>query len=245
MDDAQALLDDPSIDLIVLGRGAARPRAALAVEAMRRGKDVMVDKPGVTSFDELAPSRRRSRETGRIFSICFSERFVVPSTDRRRQARSRTAPSAAWCRRSASGRIASTAAIRPDWFFDPSGLRRHPRSTSRRIRSTSSCHFTGSRGRARSSRAPSAISASATCPDFEDFGEILLRSDRAARLHPGRLVHARRPADLGRRPALHPRHGGHDRAAEICRPRRPARDRPPLPGRSHAAPGTSTAAASR
>ena len=46
----------------------------------------MVDKPGVTTFDELAAVEAAVAETGRIFSICFSERFVVPSTDRRRQA---------------------------------------------------------------------------------------------------------------------------------------------------------------
>src|ERR1700674_4791561 len=41
--EAARLLDDPSIDFVVI---AARPcdRAELAIAAMRRGKDVMVDK---------------------------------------------------------------------------------------------------------------------------------------------------------------------------------------------------------
>src|SRR3984957_1869328 len=41
------LLDDPTIDFVVI---AARPcdRADLAIAAMRCGKDVMVDKPGIT-----------------------------------------------------------------------------------------------------------------------------------------------------------------------------------------------------
>ena len=47
---------------------------------MRHGKDVMVDKPGVTSFAQLEAVQQAVRDTGRIFSICFSERFVVPST---------------------------------------------------------------------------------------------------------------------------------------------------------------------
>src|SRR4051812_43028028 len=46
------LLDDRSIDFIVL---SAMPsdRAALAIEAMRRGKDVVSDKPGVTTLEQL------------------------------------------------------------------------------------------------------------------------------------------------------------------------------------------------
>ena len=46
------LLDDPSVDFIVLA-AVPRDRADLAIEAMRRGKDVMVDKPGVTTADQL------------------------------------------------------------------------------------------------------------------------------------------------------------------------------------------------
>ena len=47
------LLDDPSVDFIVLA-AIPRDRAALAIEAMRRGKDVLVDKPGVTTAGQLA-----------------------------------------------------------------------------------------------------------------------------------------------------------------------------------------------
>ena len=47
---------------------------ASAIPAMRHGKDVMVDKPGVTDLAQLAEVRRAQAETGRIFSICFSER---------------------------------------------------------------------------------------------------------------------------------------------------------------------------
>src|SRR5262245_56242720 len=50
------ILEDDSIKLIV---SAAIPneRAALGVEAMRHGKDVMVDKPGTTTLDQLAALR--------------------------------------------------------------------------------------------------------------------------------------------------------------------------------------------
>src|SRR5579872_1700116 len=46
------LMDDRSIDFIVLS-AVPCDRAALAIEAMRCGKDVMSDKPGVTTFGQL------------------------------------------------------------------------------------------------------------------------------------------------------------------------------------------------
>ena len=74
-----ALFDDPSIAFIVT---AAIPcdRPAIAIAAMRRGKDVMVDKPAVASFAQLQEIERVVAETGRIWSVCFSERFLTPST---------------------------------------------------------------------------------------------------------------------------------------------------------------------
>src|SRR6202795_1460708 len=48
----ERLLDDPSVDFIVLA-AVPRDRAALAIEAMRRGKNVMSDKPGVTTLEQL------------------------------------------------------------------------------------------------------------------------------------------------------------------------------------------------
>ena len=75
----QAILDDPGIALVLI---ACRPdkRADLAISAMRAGKDVMVDKPGCISMDEVGRLRAAVRETGRIWSVNFSERFEVPAT---------------------------------------------------------------------------------------------------------------------------------------------------------------------
>jgi predicted dehydrogenase len=112
----QRLLEDATIDVIV---SAAIPsdRAALAVEAMTNGKDVMVDKPGVTTTEQLALVETAVRETGRIFSICFSERFNVPST----------IVAGKLIADGAIGRVIQTLglgphrlnrAIRPAWFFD-------------------------------------------------------------------------------------------------------------------------------
>ena len=51
------LLDDASIEFIVLS-AVPRDRAGLAIEAMRSGKDVMSDKPGVTTAEQLDAVRR-------------------------------------------------------------------------------------------------------------------------------------------------------------------------------------------
>ncbi|MEX0311405.1 MAG: Gfo/Idh/MocA family protein [Tateyamaria sp.] len=53
-------------------------RADLAVRAMHTGHDVMTDKPGCATFAQLDQVRAAVAETGRIWSINFSERFEVP-----------------------------------------------------------------------------------------------------------------------------------------------------------------------
>lgn len=74
--DRARLMEDESIQLVAC---AAVPcvRAELAVEAMRYGKDVMMDKPGLTTFSQLDEVKKVQRETGRIFSVDFTERFEV------------------------------------------------------------------------------------------------------------------------------------------------------------------------
>ena len=74
-----AILDDQSIELVVT---AAIPgdRAEIAATAMRRGKDVMSDKPGMTSLDDLRTLRHVQAETGRIFSVLYSEHLETRST---------------------------------------------------------------------------------------------------------------------------------------------------------------------
>lgn len=170
------LFEDPSID-IVCSAAIPRDRPAIAVRAMRAGKDVMVDKPGATTLADLAEIERTARETGRIFSICFSERFVVRACE----------VAARLVGDGAIGQVVETVglgphrlnrAIRPTWFFQ--------RAAYGGILVDIASHqidqflfFTGS--------ADAEIVASATAnhalpdvPDFEDYGEILLRSGRAS-----------------------------------------------------------------
>ena len=109
------LLDDPSIDFVVI---AARPcdRAELAIAAMRRGKDVMVDKPGITTFEQLEAVQRAVAETGRIWSICIG-RLASPAIQEAQRI----------VRSGELGRLVHTTSLaphrlnrelRPSWFFD-------------------------------------------------------------------------------------------------------------------------------
>jgi predicted dehydrogenase len=72
--DARVLLEDAGIALI-LSAAVSSERCGIALAAMRHGKDVMVDKPGMVTFDQLAELRRVQAETGRIYSIYYSEHF--------------------------------------------------------------------------------------------------------------------------------------------------------------------------
>jgi len=113
--ETERLLDDPAIDFIVL---SARPcdRADLAIAAMRRGKDVMSDKPGVTTVAQLDAVRRAVAETGRIWSICVG-RVASPAIQAALQV----------VRSGELGRLVQVVslaphrlnrALRPGWFFD-------------------------------------------------------------------------------------------------------------------------------
>ena len=62
--DQRRLLEDPAVKLI-LTAAINCDRAAIAIEAMRHGKDVMSDKPGCTTAEQLAELRRTVAETGR------------------------------------------------------------------------------------------------------------------------------------------------------------------------------------
>ncbi|MEM6948069.1 MAG: Gfo/Idh/MocA family oxidoreductase [Pseudomonadota bacterium] len=172
IDDKARLIEDDSLDLILI---AAVPgdRAALAIEAMRAGRDVMVDKPGCTDLDQLAALQACQAETGRIWSVNFSERFEVPCVTR----------AAELVAQGAIGRVVQTVglgphrlnrATRPDWFFE--------RARYGGILTDIASHqidqflyFTGS-GTAEITLAQVANYANPTDPELQDFGEIALKS---------------------------------------------------------------------
>jgi predicted dehydrogenase len=75
----QEILEDPGIQLVV---SASIPdeRAPLGIAAMRRGKDFLSDKPGMTTLEQLAEVRQVQAETKRIYSILYSERHENRAT---------------------------------------------------------------------------------------------------------------------------------------------------------------------
>ena len=112
----QAILDDKSIQL-VLSAGIPVDRAPLGIRVMKAGKDYMSDKPGVTTLDQLAEVRRVQKETKRIYSIMYSERFENRATVKAGEL----------VKAGAIGKVIQTIGLgphrmnpksRPEWFFD-------------------------------------------------------------------------------------------------------------------------------
>jgi predicted dehydrogenase len=118
LDEAEHLLQDPQVQLIVCAAIPAQ-RADIAVAAMRHGKDVLVDKPGVTTEEQLARVQSMCAQTGRIFSICFSERHIVPAVEHALELVQGGAIGTP-IQTLGIGPHRLNAAIRPAWFFDRS-----------------------------------------------------------------------------------------------------------------------------
>jgi predicted dehydrogenase len=68
------ILEDESIQLVI-SASIPSERAPLGIRVMQHGKDFMSDKPGFTTLEQLAEVRRVQAETKRIYSIDYSERL--------------------------------------------------------------------------------------------------------------------------------------------------------------------------
>jgi predicted dehydrogenase len=110
------ILEDPRIPLVA-SAGIPDERAPLGVEVMRHGKDYMVDKPGMTTLEQLAEVRRVQAETRRIYSIDYSERFENRATTK----------AADLVKAGAIGKVVQTIGLgphrespktRPAWFYE-------------------------------------------------------------------------------------------------------------------------------
>jgi predicted dehydrogenase len=113
--ETERLMEDRSIDFVVI---AARPcdRADLAIAAMRHGKHVMVDKPGITTFEQLAAVERAVLETGRIWSICIGRLASPAVQEALRIVRSGDIGRLVHVTSLAPHRL--NRALRPAWFFE-------------------------------------------------------------------------------------------------------------------------------
>jgi predicted dehydrogenase len=175
VDDPRRILEDDGI-AIVLSAAVNSERAPLGVEVMRHGKDFMVDKPGITSLAQLAEVRRAQAETKRIYSICYSEHFETRSTVKAGEL----------LRAGAIGKLVNTVGLGPhrlnrprrtDWFFE--------REKFGGILTDIASHqceqflFFTDRLDAELVTATVANRATQDKPEFQDFGEILLRTPDA------------------------------------------------------------------
>jgi len=150
-------------------------RAALSVQAMQHGMDVMSDKPGCTTLEQLDMIKAAVKATGRIWSVNFSERFETPVSTLASEL----------VAAGAIGKVVQTVglgphrlnrATRPDWFFDPArfgGILTD--IASHQI--DQFLHYTGSNS-AQITHAFTANYANPSDPALQDFGEINLHSDR-------------------------------------------------------------------
>jgi predicted dehydrogenase len=174
--DRDAIFADESIDVICIA-AIPRDRAGLAIRAMEACKDVMVDKPGVTTFEQLDAVKETVERTGRIFSICFSERLCVRSA----------VMAGKLVADGAIGRVIQTMGMgphrkqlptRPDWFFRTEAYG----GIINDIASHQIDQFLFYTGSQTGEVVASSVGNFGTpeSAEFQDFGEVLLRSDRAS-----------------------------------------------------------------
>jgi len=142
-DDPAALYADPTIDLIATAAVPIR-RGEIAIAALEAGKDVLTDKPGVVTYDQLETIKKLVAEKGRFWDVVFSERFGVRAAIKAGElvhaGRIGRVVQTLGSARTASATL-RTCRVAP---VDPTGSTTSPPSaasstTSRATRSTSSC----------------------------------------------------------------------------------------------------------
>lgn len=169
----QEILDDKSIQLI-LTSAIPSERAPIGIRAMKAGKDFMSDKPGATTLDQLAEVRRVQKETKRIYSIMYSERFENRATVKAGEL----------VKAGAIGRVIQTIGLgphrmnpktRPEWFFE--------KDKYGGIICDIASHqfdqflfFTGSK-KAEIVASQTGNVSHPQYPGLEDFGDVMLRGD--------------------------------------------------------------------
>jgi len=171
-----AILEDDRVDLVLT---AAIPdtRAGIAIAAMRHGRDVLSDKPGMVSLAELDAVRAAQRQTGRIYAVLYSEHFETPCTVHAGELVAAGAIGEV-VQTTGLGPHAVHLATRPAWFYE------RPRHGG--ILTDIGAHqceqflfFSGAlEGRVRSASVHNR--AHPTRPGLQDVGEMCLETDRTS-----------------------------------------------------------------
>jgi len=183
----EEVLDDPSTQL-VLSSTIPNQRAPLGVRVMKRGKDYLSDKPGVTTLGQLAEVRKTIAETRRTYAIMYSELLEVKGAVKAGEL----------VRAGAIGRVIQTINIAPHQIFQPvkNGSDAHAGGASPRpywfwepelyggilcdIGSHQVDQFLYYTGSTEAEVVASQI-ANVNHPEhpkFQDFGDMMLRGDR-------------------------------------------------------------------
>jgi predicted dehydrogenase len=176
------ILNDLSTQL-VLSSQIANERAPLGVRAMKHGKDFLSDKPGCTTLQQLEDLRKTIAETKRIYGILYSERLEVKAA----------VYAGELVQQGAIGKVIQTINIaphqiiqktgdagggtgRPEWFWNPEQYG----GILCDIGSHQVDQFLYYTGSTQAEIAESQI-ANVRHPDrpqFQDFGDMILRGDR-------------------------------------------------------------------
>jgi predicted dehydrogenase len=170
---AREVLEDERIALIACA-GIPADRAVVGIAAMRHGKDVISDKPGFTTLEQLAEARRVQTETGRIYSICYSERLEVRAAVKAGEL----------VKAGAIGRVVQTVGLgphrihppaRPDWFYKKERFG----GILTDIASHQADQFLFYTGSTAASVVAAQVAnvAHPEYPELEDFGDMMLHGD--------------------------------------------------------------------
>ncbi len=177
------ILDDTSLQL-VLSSTIPNERAPLGVRVMKSGKDFLSDKPGATTLEQIADIRHTIAATKRIYAILYSERLEVKAAVKAGEL----------VQAGAIGRVLQTiniaphqiqqhgagdnggAGARPEWFW-------HPQQYGGILCDIGShqvdqfLFYTGSK-KAEVVESQIANVNHPKHPQFQDFGDMVLRSER-------------------------------------------------------------------
>lgn len=171
----EEILNDRSIQLVA-SSGIPIERAPLGIKVMNAGKDYMADKPGIVTLEQLKQVKKVQQETKRIYSIMFSERLGAPAAIH----------ASDLIQAGAIGKVVQTIgmgphrmsrASRPDWFFDP-GKAGGILCDIGSHQADQFLFYTNSK-QAEVSYSQVANFNLPDYPAYQDFGDMLVRSDHA------------------------------------------------------------------
>lgn len=167
------ILEDPSVQ-VILSSAIPIERAPLGIEVMKHGKDYLVDKPGITSLEQLKEVRRVQKETKRIYNIMYSERLENRATVKAGEL----------VKSGAIGKVIQTIGMgphrmnvktRPEWFFDY----KYSGGIITDIGSHQFDQFLFFTGSTKADIVASQVGNvnHAQYPKFEDFGDVMVKGD--------------------------------------------------------------------